>query len=124
MEEKIVVLVRSVCTFSFSQCTPCDYTFRSVLWNDTETMEANKDYIWDYQPVGKRRYIDANITVISNVTKELDDQRIYDIEKKTLLSLREFAAAHCLACPKVDGNCRGGYFSAVAQEVCKCCSDV
>lgn len=95
----------------------------SVLWNDTATQEANKDYIWDYQPVGTRRYIDANITILANVTKGLDEQRIKDIERKTLLSLREFAAAHCLACPGTDGNCRGGYVSAVAQEVCKCCPD-
>lgn len=106
-----------------AQCHSSIYSY-SVLWNDTATREANKDYLWDYQPVGKRRYIDANITVLANVTKELDEQRIKDIEKKTLLSLREFAAAHCLTCPRVDGNCRGGYFSAVAQEVCKCCSDV
>jgi len=93
-----------------------------VLWNETTKTEVKKEYVWDYQPVGRRRYIDANINILGNVTKELDDKRIKDIEEKTLLSLREFAAAHCLTCPRVDG-CKGGYFSAVAQEVCQCCSD-
>jgi hypothetical protein len=81
-----------------------------------------KEYVWDYKTCGKRRYIDANINVLGNVTKELDAQRIKDIEEKTLLSLREFAAAHCLTCPREDG-CKGGYFAAVADEVCDCCSD-
>ena len=59
----------------------------------------------------------------ANVTKELDDQRIKDIEQKTLLSLREFAAAHCLTCPRMDGLCKGGYFAALAGEVCEHCED-
>lgn len=95
----------------------------SVLWNET-TKDQAKEYIWDYQPVGKRRYIDSNITIRENVTTEMDDRRIKDIEEKTLLSLREFAAAHCLTCPREEGNCKGGYFSAVAREVCTCCTDV
>ena len=74
-------------------------------------------------PSGKDGIFDSNITILGNVTKELDDRRIKDIEEKTLLSLREFAAAHCLTCPREEGNCKGGYFSAVAQEVCKCCPD-
>jgi hypothetical protein len=85
--------------------------------------EQPKEYRWDYQPVGTRRYIDGNITIVNNVTREVDDQRVKDIEQKTLLSLREFAAAHCLTCPRMDGKCKGGYFAAVAGEVCQCCKD-
>ena len=93
-----------------------------MLWNETAISEA-KEYRWDYQPVGKRRYICGNIIIMGSVTKELDDQLIRDIEQKTLLSLRDFAAAHCLTCPRMAGRFKGGYFAAVAGEVCECCED-
>jgi len=73
---------------------------------------------WDYQPVGKRFYIDEHSKIHSKVTKDLDDRRIRDIEDKTLLSVSKFVAAHCSACDNDDG-CDGGYFNAIANEVCE-----
>lgn len=101
-----------------------------MLWPGT-TNKIQKDrvkkYSWDYQPVGKRVYINENAQIITNVTKELDDARIKDLERKTLLQIQQFAAAHCAGCPSVDeeesddeiATCNGFFFKALAYEVCK-----
>ena len=86
------------------------------LWPSKHKRKINME--WDYQPVGKRFYIDENNNIHSKVTKDLDDQRIRDIEDKTLLSVSKFVAAHCSACNNGDG-CDGGYFDAIANEVCE-----
>ena len=54
--------------------------------------------------------------IIEPVTKEIDDERISDFERKTFLSLAEFRAAHCSSCP--DKGCNGLYFSAIAGNIC------
>ena len=55
--------------------------------------------------------------IIDDVTKELDEQRIKEIEKFSFLSIDEFKAAHCSSCPGDD--CTGYYFNAVARGVCE-----
>jgi len=87
------------------------------LWSSKQKSKQNKNMKWDYQAVGKRFYINEHNTIQSKVSKDLDDQRIRDIEDKTLLSVSKFVAAHCSACNS-DG-CDGGYFNAVANEVCE-----
>merc|ERR1712228_30282 len=88
-----------------------------LLWSNPPP-SMKKNYLWDYQPVGKRRYIDENGTIQTDITKKLDDERIRDIEKETLLSFKKFAAAHCGGCPSPveeggGGNCDGRYFKSV-----------
>eukprot|EP00339_Tiarina_fusa_P010616 CAMPEP_0117084324 /NCGR_PEP_ID=MMETSP0472-20121206/59342_1 /TAXON_ID=693140 ORGANISM="Tiarina fusus, Strain LIS" /NCGR_SAMPLE_ID=MMETSP0472 /ASSEMBLY_ACC=CAM_ASM_000603 /LENGTH=250 /DNA_ID=CAMNT_0004813255 /DNA_START=69 /DNA_END=821 /DNA_ORIENTATION=- len=86
-----------------------------ILWSEKEKHRA-RTYFWNYQPIGKRLYIDEN------VTKELDHKRIHDIEAKTLLSTADFRRAHCPCCPdhkeKRKSKCSGGYFCAIAPEIC------
>ena len=95
--------------------------------------------------MGSRKFIDASGNIIEPVTRELDAQRIQDIKAvvlqatkeldvrriqetktKTLLSIADFRRAHCPACsdypPK--GSCGGGYFSAIAPEVCRTNAEV
>ena len=91
---------------------------------------TNKNYLWKYQPIGLRRYIDDQGIIISNVTREIDTQRIREIETKTLLKFSEFRKAHCPSCPDTkddddddddnnnNNSCSGGYFSAIAPEIC------
>ena len=82
-------------------------------------MGTNKNYFWKYQPIGQRRFINGNGDIVQNVTSEIDTQRIRDIEDKTLLKFSEFRKAHCSACPDEDGgSCSGGYFLAIAPEIC------
>lgn len=80
-----------------------------------------QNYRWDYQPLGRRRYVERNGTILLDVTSALDQQRIRDIESKTLLKIGEFRSAHCSGCP--SDTCSGGYFRAVAPEVCGCSAD-
>eukprot|EP00751_Fragilariopsis_kerguelensis_P041475 CAMPEP_0171007904 /NCGR_PEP_ID=MMETSP0736-20130129/20140_1 /TAXON_ID=186038 /ORGANISM="Fragilariopsis kerguelensis, Strain L26-C5" /LENGTH=196 /DNA_ID=CAMNT_0011438689 /DNA_START=777 /DNA_END=1363 /DNA_ORIENTATION=- len=74
--------------------------------NGRQQLPNKKNYYWTYQPVGNRRYIHTNsystttngttiTTITQNVTKEIDSQRIKDIETKTLLKFSEFRSAHC-----------------------------
>jgi hypothetical protein len=71
-------------------------------------------------------------TIIDNVTKKIDTTRIQDIETKTLLKFSEFRSAHCSSCRSNNDNdndnhsssssssssCSGGYFNAIAPEIC------
>ena len=91
-------------------------------------MKTKKNYVWDYQPVGKRIFINEHGKIITNVTEEVDNKRIQDIEAKTFLSLSKFRAAHCSSC--ADNNdddddtgkkCDGGYFRGIAPEICNGC---
>jgi len=87
------------------------------LWSSKQKSKQNKNMKWDYQAVGERFYINEHSEIQPKVSKDLDDQRIRDIEDKTLLSVGKFVAAHCSAC---NGNgCDGGYFGAIANEVCE-----
>lgn len=90
----------------------------NMLWSDTSVKEKT-NYKWDYQTVGKRKFINENNIIIDNVTKELGEERIKEIENYSFLSVDEFKAAHCSSCP-VDGcnGCNGYYFTAIATNVC------
>jgi len=91
--------------------------------------KKDKPYnLWNYQPIGNRRYISPKGAIIEPVTRDLDLQRIRDIETKTLLRVDEFRKAHSSACADDDSiatmgpdkRCRKccGYFSALAPEIC------
>lgn len=94
-----------------------------ILW--TNPKSKRKKVAWDYQPVGSRKYIDAEANIQSadydDGNADLDIKRIQDIEEKSFLSLQTFLAAHCSACPNTNDQCDGLYFSAVAREVCQKC---
>ena len=100
--------------------------FPSILWSDSQARAqystTNINFVWDYQSLGKRLYIDQNAKIITNVTKDLDDERIQELENKTLLQIQKFAAAHCSGCPSSTesggGTCDGFFFRALALEVC------
>lgn len=92
-----------------------------ILWSEKSSNKKNT-YKWDYQTVGKRKYINKFAEIIDDdMTKELDDQRIRDIEKSARLSMADFTAAHCSSCP--DEGCNGYYFKAVNEEGCDMCID-
>mmetsp|Transcript_29569 Transcript_29569/g.45139 ORF Transcript_29569/g.45139 Transcript_29569/m.45139 type:complete len:489 (-) Transcript_29569:309-1775(-) len=86
-----------------------------VLWSETSSSKKEK-YRWDYQTLGQRKFIREDGSIVNDVTRELDAQRIRDIEEKSILSLDEFKQAHCSGCAS-DG-CDGLYFAAVADGVC------
>jgi len=91
-----------------------------IMWSE-EQKKKKGGYVWDYQPVGSRRFINENGQIKSKVTQELDNERIQDIEKKTFLSLGKFRAAHCSSCPDDTETCDGGYFRGIAPEICENC---
>uniref|UniRef100_A0A7R9WHE4 Fungal lipase-type domain-containing protein n=1 Tax=Pseudictyota dubia TaxID=2749911 RepID=A0A7R9WHE4_9STRA len=81
----------------------------SMLWPDKK--DKQEDFVWGYQPLGKRCYIDEERNVVTEVTKDLDDSRIKEFEKATFLRFDVFVEAH-------RSDCKGGYFQAIAPEVC------
>lgn len=87
----------------------------SMLWSDT-SMQKKENYKWDYQTVGTRKFINEHYEIINEVTKELDEERIKNIEQYSFLTLEDFKSAHCSSCP-ADG-CNGYYFNAIAGGVC------
>merc|ERR1711971_741474 len=92
-----------------------------ILWSEKSSNQKNK-YKWDYQTVGKRKYINKFAEIIEDdVTTELDNQRIRDIEKSARLNLDDFTAAHCASCP--DNGCNGYYFKAVSGGSCDMCEE-
>lgn len=86
-----------------------------VLWSEASSSKKSS-YKWDYQTLGKRKYINEAGEIITDVTKELDVERIKEIEQKSILSLDEFKEAHCSGC-KSEG-CGGTYFAAIAGTIC------
>lgn len=92
-----------------------------LLWSEKSSDKKNK-YKWDYQTVGKRKFIDefSNIGKM-DVTKELDSRRIRDIENQPVLSLADFRAAHCSSC--AHEGCYGYYFKAVGENSCTLCEE-
>mmetsp|Transcript_21248 Transcript_21248/g.59096 ORF Transcript_21248/g.59096 Transcript_21248/m.59096 type:complete len:126 (+) Transcript_21248:507-884(+) len=94
-----------------------------ILWSEKERATASRRkrlrrrWTGKYQTIGTRRYITDKGTIVDPVTRELDRRRIADMNRKTLLQLGEFRKAHCPACP--SDNCSGGYFAALAPEVCE-----
>lgn len=86
-----------------------------VLWSETSSSKKEK-YLWDYQTLGQRKFITEDGSIVDDVTRELDAQRIRDIEEKSILSLDEFKQAHCSGC--ASEGCDGLYFAAVADGVC------
>ena len=103
------------------------YYYFSILWSETTSQRKDK-FAWDYETVGERKYIDEDAD-ICEVSSELDDVRIKDIEDKTFLSLKKFRSAHCSACPAEDSpdgsmksECDGLYFASVAPEICEQCT--
>ena len=87
----------------------------SMLWSES-SMSKKENYKWDYQTVGKRKFINEDYEIIDDVTMELDEERIKIIEKSSILALDEFKAAHCSSCP--TEGCNGFYFNAIAGNVC------
>ena len=105
--------------------------------------QRNRRESWSYNPIGKRTYIDPSGNLLHPVPRDLDTRRIKDLEGKNLRDLRR---AHCSSC-SIDeddedddeeddddengsdrrrGNpdtssstCSGGYFAALAPEICK-----
>jgi hypothetical protein len=91
------------------------------MWSKDERYKG-KSCFWNYQPIGHRRYINDKGKVVRNVTKELDYQRIRDIETKTVLSFAEFRSAHSSSCLVKNPHgtySSGGYFCAIAPEICQ-----
>lgn len=86
-----------------------------LLWSKTSSSKKDK-FKWDYQTLGNRKYINREGEIISDVTRELDAQRINEIEEKTILSLDAFKKAHCSGC--VSEGCGGNYFDAIAGGIC------
>ncbi|KAL3932744.1 MAG: hypothetical protein SGBAC_010711 [Bacillariaceae sp.] len=73
---------------------------------------------WDYAPIGHRKFISPQGEIVHHVSRELDNNRIREIEGKTILRLGQFLQAHCSACPDEANGCSGGYFKAIAPEIC------
>lgn len=92
----------------------------SMLWSEASSKKKEK-YKWDYQTVGRRKFIDEFGMIVDDITRQLDEKRIDDIQKAKYLSLEEFRASHCSSCP--DDGCYGYYFKAVAGSVCNLCHD-
>ncbi len=90
----------------------------SMLWSDT-SIHKKESYKWDYQTVGKRKFITEEYEIVEDVTKELDEERIRKIEEtfSYFLNFDEFKAAHCSSCPAGE-DCTGYYFNAVAGSIC------
>ena len=87
----------------------------SMLWSES-SIQKKENYKWDYQTVGRRKFITKDYEIIDDVTMELDEERIKIIEKSSFLALDEFKAAHCSSCP--TEGCNGYYFNAIAGDVC------
>mmetsp|Transcript_18202 Transcript_18202/g.22290 ORF Transcript_18202/g.22290 Transcript_18202/m.22290 type:complete len:535 (-) Transcript_18202:532-2136(-) len=87
----------------------------SMLWSESSISKKEK-FKWDYQTVGQRKFITESGLIIENVTKELDDARIQQIESSSSLSLDEFKASHCISCSAEA--CNGYYFAAIANNLC------
>mmetsp|Transcript_44118 Transcript_44118/g.106332 ORF Transcript_44118/g.106332 Transcript_44118/m.106332 type:complete len:326 (-) Transcript_44118:141-1118(-) len=76
---------------------------------------------WEYAPIGTRKFISSQGEIVHHVSRDLDNQRIREIEGKTILRLRQFRQAHCSSCPddtSSGGFCYGGYMKAIAPEIC------
>jgi len=85
---------------------------------------------WSYDPIGKRTYIDSSGDLLHPVPRDLDTRRIKSLEGK---NLRDFRRAHCSSCSIEDDDdddgdgrrrspsstCSGGYFAALAPEICE-----
>lgn len=95
-----------------------------ILWSEQDSKRPSP-LLWTnykyYSSVGKRTYIGSGGEIYRQpVTRSLDAKRIKDLEGRTLL---DFRRAHCSSCQYVDdgedvGTCSGGYFEALAPEVC------
>jgi len=86
-----------------------------VLWSET-SLSQKENYKWDYKSLGNRKYISENGEIIDEVTRELDQMRIKDIEVETILSWEEFKPSHCSGC--LSDGCGGRYFDAIAGDIC------
>lgn len=86
-----------------------------VLWSESSS-NRKENYIWDYQTLGTRKYIDQHGNIVEDVNKELDQDRMKEIEQKTELTWEAFNPAHCSGC--LDDTCGGVYFSSVAGDIC------
>ena len=92
-----------------------------MLWSEKSSNKKN-NYKWDYQTVGKRKFIDEFAKISADdVTRDLDSRRIRDIEKGKFWGLADFRAAHCSSC--ADEGCYGYYFRAVGESGCVVCED-
>ena len=95
----------------------------------------NTRKFWTYSPIGQRIYIDASRNLVSGVDSDLDALRIQNLEATTFRDLRR---AHCSSCSDADdrngdfdlveqeletdeteATCSGGYFAALAPEICE-----
>jgi len=102
-------------------------TFEGFLWSRTSSSRKDK-YVWDYQTVGKRKYIDGQGTVVEPVTKELDEKRIKNFggsnrDGRTVIttspSTEQFIEGHYSSCP--GGDCSRLFLKAIAGDVYSRC---
>mmetsp|Transcript_5656 Transcript_5656/g.8426 ORF Transcript_5656/g.8426 Transcript_5656/m.8426 type:complete len:356 (-) Transcript_5656:35-1102(-) len=83
----------------------------SMLWPKNT---KNQKYKWGYQPIGQRKYIqfdNSTYTILDDTDGAYDAERVRKFEEKTFLKYEEFIEAH-------RSDCEGGYFRAIAPEVC------
>eukprot|EP00533_Pseudo-nitzschia_delicatissima_P007092 CAMPEP_0116082836 /NCGR_PEP_ID=MMETSP0327-20121206/2940_1 /TAXON_ID=44447 /ORGANISM="Pseudo-nitzschia delicatissima, Strain B596" /LENGTH=403 /DNA_ID=CAMNT_0003573659 /DNA_START=227 /DNA_END=1438 /DNA_ORIENTATION=+ len=110
-------------------------------WRIRFLHRAGNRRFWNYNPIGKRTYIDPLGSLLHPVPRALDTQRLLDLEGKNFRDLRR---AHCSSCNDDDNDnednenedysendtlneneastlstCSGGYFAALAPEICE-----
>lgn len=83
---------------------------QGALWSETSLPMKDK-FVWDYQTVGQRKFIDEDNIIVDEVTDILDAQRINAIDKSTFTFIDEFREAQ--ACLTSEGL--GKYFEAIAD---------
>lgn len=83
---------------------------QGALWSETSLPMKDK-FVWDYQTVGQRKFIDEDNIIVDEVTDILDAQRINAIDKNTFSLIDEFREAQ--ACLTSEGL--GKYFEAIAD---------
>eukprot|EP00980_Cylindrotheca_fusiformis_P012341 scaffold3031_cov102-Cylindrotheca_fusiformis.AAC.1 len=95
--------------------------------NSSEIAKPAKKKWWNYAPIGHRKYINSEGTVVHKVSKELDMERIRQFELKTVLKFSEFRRAHCSGIPDMTtlsgsptttSSKGGSYFNAIAPDIC------
>ena len=112
---------------------------RASFWRIPFLRRAGSRRFWNYNPIGKRTYIDPAGSLLNPVPRDLDVQRILDLEGT---SFRDLRRAHCSSCSDdynddddendddndddndetiddTTSTCSGGYFSALAPEICE-----
>mmetsp|Transcript_3922 Transcript_3922/g.5204 ORF Transcript_3922/g.5204 Transcript_3922/m.5204 type:complete len:180 (-) Transcript_3922:120-659(-) len=107
----IVCLAPSICVQTHTHTQLPILSFFSMLWPKNTRKQK---YKWGYQPIGQRKYIqfdNSTYTILDDTDGAYDAERVRKFEEKTFLKYEEFIEAH-------RSDCEGGYFRAIAPEVC------